>query len=50
MNDYENSPGGGFSSVDGYNDPAGSQAEEQRRMQEDEMNRNAGMESIMNPE
>ncbi|OYP37953.1 hypothetical protein [Rhodopirellula sp. MGV] len=39
MSDFGNHPGGGFSSVDGYNDLAGSQAEEQRRMQEDAMNR-----------
>ncbi|QEG00244.1 hypothetical protein Mal15_43140 [Stieleria maiorica] len=39
MSDYDQHPGGGFSSVDGYNDPAGSQAEEMRRMQEDELNR-----------
>lgn len=39
MNDYQDQPGGGFSSVGGYDDIAGSQAEEQRRMQEDELNR-----------
>ncbi|MFH1216098.1 MAG: hypothetical protein V1706_06330 [Pseudomonadota bacterium] len=39
MSDYEKHPGGGFSSVDGYQDPAGSQAEEKRRMQEDEQRR-----------
>ncbi|WP_436716261.1 hypothetical protein U8335_01205 [Roseiconus lacunae] len=39
MSDYGNQPGGGFSSVDGYNDLAGSQAEEQQRMLQDEMNR-----------
>ncbi|SMP46470.1 hypothetical protein SAMN06265222_102124 [Neorhodopirellula lusitana] len=39
MNDFQNQPGGGFGSVGGYNDIAGSQAEEQQRMQEDELNR-----------
>ncbi|QDV40503.1 hypothetical protein Enr13x_03090 [Stieleria neptunia] len=39
MSDFDQHPGGGFSSVDGYNDPAGSQAEEMRRMQQDELNR-----------
>lgn len=39
MSDFQDQPGGGFSSVGGYNDPAGSQADEMRRMQEDEMNR-----------
>ncbi|MCS7468804.1 hypothetical protein NZK35_19300 [Stieleria sp. ICT_E10.1] len=39
MGDYDQHPGGGFSSVDGYNDPAGSQAEAMRQMQEDELRR-----------
>ena len=39
MSDYDQHPGGGFSSVDGYNDPAGSQAEAMRQMQQDELNR-----------
>ncbi len=39
LSDYDQHPGGGFSSVDGYNDPAGSQAEAMRQMQQDELNR-----------
>lgn len=34
-------PGGGFTSVKGYNDPAGSQAEADRRLREDEARRAA---------
>jgi len=41
MSGSEQHPGGGFTSVDGYNDPAGSQAEADRQLREDDARRAA---------